>query len=328
MQNNNESKFVLFSWVFNNQGGGSEVQLNEINSNLKSKTLTWVHVNADDPNTRRWLKEEVTYLDDLILDALLDNDTRPRILEFQEGILMILRGANLNKGDDPEDMISIRLWIDKYRIISLEFRNVITVRDILANLKMGKGPKNSGEFITKLCSQLFKRMNPVLIALNEDTDNIEEQVMENPNYNERETIVTIRKQAILFRRYILPQREVLQNLINSELHWLDKVNKRYLQETYNDVQRYIEDLGAIRERSQIIKDELTNALSDRINKNLYVLSLIATTFLPLGFLTGLLGINVGGIPGANNDKAFWIFTFSLIILISLQIWLFRKFKWI
>ena len=171
-------------------------------------------------------------------------------------------------------------------------------------------------------------MNPVLTALNEDTDDVEEQIMENPNYNDRETIVTIRKQAIVFRRYILPQRAVIQNLINSELHWLDKANKRHIKETYNDIQRYIEDLDTIRERSQIIKDELTNSLSARINKNLYVLSLIAATFLPLGFLTGLLGVNVGGIPGANNDKAFWIFTFSLIMLVSLQIWLFRKFKWI
>ena len=157
-------------------------------------------MNAGNPGTRQWLKKEASYLDDLILDALLDSETRPRIMEFKEGVLMIMRGVNLNKGDDPEDMLSIRLWVDQYRIISLEIRGGNAAYDILNKLKMGQGPKNSGDFVVSLSSHLLKRMDPVLINLNEDTDNIEEQVIEDPKYNEREIIVTIRKQAILFRR--------------------------------------------------------------------------------------------------------------------------------
>ena len=91
--------------------------------------------------------------------------------------------------------------------------------------------------------------------------------------------------------------------------------------------RYVEDLDTIRERAQIVKDELSNMLSDRLNKNLYILSVIAAIFLPLGFLTGLLGINIGGVPGSDNPNAFWIFNAGLLVLISLQIWLFRKLKW-
>lgn len=323
------SKSILFALAFDGQGSATYLQNNEISDAIKSENLAWVHMNADSPSSREWLKKEANYLDDLILDALLDSETRPRILEFKEGILIILRGVNLNKGNNnPEDMISIRLWIDRYRIISLELRNLIAVNDIVTSLEHGNGPKNSGEFIAKLIQQLFSRMNPILTTLNEDADNIEEQVMENPNYKDREEIVSIRKQAIVFRRYMLPQREVIQALLLLELPWLEKMHRRYIQEAYNRVQRYIEDLDTIRERSQIIKDELTNSLSNQMNKNLYILSLIAAIFLPLNFLTSLLGINIGGIPGATNDNAFWIFTLALGILISIQFWLFRKLKWI
>jgi len=64
-----------------------------------------------------------------------------------------------------------------------------------------------------------------------------------------------------------------------------------------------------------------------LNKNMYVLSVVAAIFLPLGFLTGLLGINVGGMPGADNTDAFWIFCGLLVIVVGLQVLLFKKMKW-
>jgi zinc transporter len=93
------------------------------------------------------------------------------------------------------------------------------------------------------------------------------------------------------------------------------------------VVRYIEDLDAIRERAQIIMDELANIIAEKLNRNMYVLSVIAAIFLPLGFLTGLLGINVGGIPGAENEYAFLFFSALLLVIVVVQIILFKLKKW-
>jgi zinc transporter len=322
-----ECKSILFAWDFDGNGGGKSLACDTISKELKADTLAWVHMNATHKDTRKWLKKEVSYLDDLILDALLADETRPRIIEFDEGALLILRGINLNEGEEPEDMVSIRLWIDANRIISLERRNVKAVRDIEEKLKKAKGPKNAGDFLVQLAAQLLGRIEPVLTQLDEATDDIEEKVMENPSFDERQTIVDIRKQAIILRRYMSPQRDVMQHLRTSTLPWLDAMQKRHLQESYDRVLRYVEDLDAIRERAQVVKDELTNTLSDRLNKNLYVLSVVAAIFLPLGFLTGLLGINIPGIPGVENPNAFWIFCAALTLVVSGQVWLFKKLKW-
>ena len=131
----------------------------------------------------------------------------------------------------------------------------------------------------------------------------------------------------MYRRYIAPQRDVLAHLRISEQSWMDIVNKRKIQETMDHVIRYIEDLDTIRERAQIVKDELANVLSDRMNKNLYMLSVIAAIFLPLGFLTGLLGINLGGIPGAESQYAFFVFCGILTTVVAIQLLIFKKLKW-
>jgi zinc transporter len=139
--------------------------------------------------------------------------------------------------------------------------------------------------------------------------------------------VDIRKKAIMFRRYMAPQRDAIGQLRMSDLDCLSDIHKRQLQEAYNHIVRHVEDLDAIRERAQIVKDEIANILSDRLNKNMYVLSVIAAIFLPLGFLTGLLGINVGGIPGAGNEYAFWLFCGILGTLVALQVVVFKRLKW-
>ncbi len=322
-----ENNHIIHGWEIKGDGKGDLLGGQDISDTIKADTLAWVHLDATHPETRQWLTTELTYLDNIIIDALLAEETRPRILEFEKGALLILRGVNLNENEQAEDMISIRLWIDQHRIISIQRRPLKATKDIQERLMAGKGPKNSGDFITALSNRLFERMEPVFSELDERLDDVEERVMEMPDTKERQEISSIRKQAIMFRRYIAPQRDVIAHLRTSEQPWLDQTHKRRLQESLDRVVRYIEDLDTIRERAQIVKDELANALSDRMNKNMYVLSVIAAIFLPLGFLTGLMGINIGGMPGVDNDHAFWIFSGMLIVVVTLQTMLFKKLKW-
>ena len=234
---------------------------------------------------------------------------------------------NLNENAEPEDMVSTRIWIDPARIITVQVRDLKAIHDIQERIEAGTGPTDAGDFLTMLSARLFERMEPTFSELDDQLDDIEEKVIEDPEPSERQDITSIRKRAIIFRRYIIPQRDVMMGLRTSELQWLEQKHKRKIQENLDRLIRYIEDLDAIRERAQIVKDELSTILADRLNKNMYILSVIAAIFLPLGFLTGLLGINVGGIPGSDNGAAFWIFCALLITLVAGQIAVFKKLKW-
>ncbi len=318
---------VLLTYRFDGKGGGQPIAEGEVSRQIEDDQLAWIHMDATHPATRVWLEKEISYLDSFIVGALLEDETRPRMTQIGDGVLVILRGVNLNKDADPEDMVSIRLWIDQHRIISVRRRKLKAVWDIAKKLEAGKGPADAGQFISMLASRLFERMEPVLTALDEATDNIEEKVLESADTSLREGIISVRKQAIMFRRFMAPQRDAISQLRSADFGWLQEVHKRHLQESTNRVVRYLEDLDAIRERAQIVKDELANILADRLNKNMYVLSVIAAIFLPLGFLTGLLGINVGGIPGSDNGNAFWMFCGILIAVVTTQVIMFRKFDW-
>ena len=321
------NEFIIHACSIDGKGGGLNLQGDAISKLIEDKALAWVHLDALHEDTRPWLEKNLSYLDPLIVDALLAEETRPRIMEIDDGLLIIMRGMNFNENASPEDMISIRIWIDPSRIITIRRRKLKAVVDICEKLEKGTGPKSSGDFIAQLASRLFERMDPVMQELDEKLDTIEEEILDHPDPSKRQEITHTRRQAIIFRRYIAPQKDVLAQLRLSDQQWLDVTNKRQIQESLDRVTRYVEDLDAIRERAQIVKDELANALSDRLNKNLYILSVISAIFLPLGFFTGLMGINIGGMPGVDNDQAFWIFSGGLAIIVAIQMAIFKLLRW-
>jgi zinc transporter len=159
------------------------------------------------------------------------------------------------------------------------------------------------------------------------TADIEEKVLENHDVNLREDIIGVRKKVTIFRRYLTPQKEVIGALKISNQDWLNDMDRRNLQENYDHMVRYVEDLDEIKERSQIIHDELTNSITEKLNKNMYVMSVIASIFLPLTFLTGMFGMNVGGIPFNTNVDGFYTLTAIACAVGGLQILYFKRKKW-
>lgn len=321
------SEHILRAYMLDGTGAAKPLPRDNLTGLDQLDGLVWLHFDGSKPQTRDSLKTAFPSLDVLILDALLDVETRPRMTQMDDGVLLMLRGVNLNDGQEPEDMVAISAWADPNRIVCVSHERVRAVGDLETLLQSGKGPKDQGQFLSMLCKRLIQRLEPTLSQLDEATDAIEEQVMVMPDSSLREQIVDVRGQAIAFRRYLAPQRDAIDMLLLSDLDWLGDHHRRHFQESYNHVTRYVEDLDAIRERCQIVKDEIAHALADRLNRQMYVLSVITAIFLPLGFLTGLLGINVGGIPGAENGLAFWIFLGLLAGLVALQVAIFKWLKW-
>ncbi|MCG6903284.1 MAG: zinc transporter ZntB [Rhodobacter sp.] len=318
---------IIFAYALNGPRAGQALSGSDINEQLQSDALAWVHLDLNHPDARSWLQENLTYIDHHALDALLAEETRPRATEIAGGLLVNLRGVNLNEGADPEDMVSIRLWLDPHRIISLRRRRVRAAVDIEERIQNGTGPETAGQFIALLVERLATRAEPVLREIDDAADALEEDVVAHASPDLRRPITEIRRRTIQLRRYIGPQRDAVTAIRSSPLGWIDDQNRRRLTEAQDRLTRYVEDLDAIRERSQIVKDELTNARADRLNRNTYLLGVIAAIFLPLGFFTGLLGINVGGIPGTDNPAAFWIFTSGLVVVVAVQVVIFRLLKW-
>lgn len=308
--------------LFDGNGKGKDCTPDEIADWTPDKGTLWLHFNYSHPDIGEWLSAKCG-IDEITAEVLTSEETRPRSYATEDRLLLVLRGVNLNPDSDLIDMVALRAWIEPRRIITTRNRKLMAVDDVRNALYKGSGPRDSGDFMVQLCDRLTQRMTVAVSQFEEAEDVVEDQVLEECNYKLRPVLSEMRRRLISFRRYLAPQRQVLAQLQFEELSWLSKEQRSRFREIADRVTRYVEELDAIRERAGIAHDELESRLSEQMNKNMYVLSVVAAIFLPLGLLTGLLGINVLGIPGSENPYGFYFVAAILVVIAVIQIWLFR-----
>lgn len=309
-------------------GKWREIQWDEIRKWQPGNGLLWVHLDRAAEQAKIWLQKE-SGLNPLVSENLLAEETRPRALEIDGNLLINLRGVNLNPGADPEDMVSLRLWLEPERIVTSRRRRIMAINDIRERIDRGRGPQNTGDFLVEVAASLVDRMSPVIESLDETEDDLEDQVVTGERQEIRTKLAALRRQAISLRRYLSPQREALSRIQGEPIEWIDVHQKARLREIADRVMRYVEDLDSIRERAAVIQDEIANRVSEMMNSNMYMLAIVATILLPLGFVTGLLGINVDGLPGSKDAPwAFWGVTGILGILVLLEVYILRRLKWL
>jgi zinc transporter len=318
---------LICAYAFDGHGSGHLLDWDGLRAYRADEGWLWVHLQRDAPGSRNWLERE-SGLDEILCDALLSSESRPRCESYGEGLLISLRGVNLNPGADPEDMVALVLWAEAGRVISVRRRRIMAVDSVRASIDAGRAPPTTGDFLATLAEGLVERVGPVVDALEEQVADLEEDIIANRTDGIRLRLAELRRAAIALRRYIGPQREAMSRLLTQQADWISPTDRRWLREVADRITRYVEDLDAARERAQIVQEELAARVSEQINRNMYVLSIVAAVFLPLGLLTGYLGINVGGIPGADWRWSFAIVGVGILVVAGLELWLFRKLKWI
>ena len=322
-----EENGLLAACVLDGRGGGRELEWSDVRSWTSAEGPLWVHLDYSHPEAARWLQEE-SGLDPAVAAALTAEETRPRSLAGHGGLLVVLRGVNLNPGADPEDMVAIRMWLDEQRIVTTRQRSVKAIEAVRAALVAGDGPSTTSEFLVEVADGLTSRIGTVLSELDDRVDGLEDEVLSAESYELRSKIGSLRRETISLRRYLAPQRDAVSRLQNERVAWLDETSRVYLREIADRTTRYVEDLDSARDRAAVTQDELNSRLSERMNKTMYVLSIVAGIFLPLGLLTGLLGINVGGIPGTQSSWAFLIVCAILAFVGVAQLLVFKRMRWL
>jgi zinc transporter len=324
MEHKKQTPFV-YQFVLNGDQTHDQVANSKVD-NIEQGQTVWQHLDLTQTEAEDWIINH-SELDIGVISALCAEETRPRSFKAKGGVLIVLRGVNMNPGHDPEDMVAIRIWLEKDRIVSVRRRPMMSVEDIVTDLDKGQGPRSSGEFLTELVDKLANRIGDFVSRIDQELSETEDTLEEIEPAKLRATLGSLRRQIAVVRRYLAPQRDALDRLNHIETSIFNDRDRQRLRDESDRVSRYLEDLDLGRERAVVLQEAFLAQIAQQQNSRMYVISILSAIFLPLGFLTGLLGINIGGMPGAGSPDAFWVFLLMLVVLVAFQFWLLRKLKW-
>ena len=321
---------LLFARVLDGKGGGRPIAWQDLQGWRPSAPgeVLWAHLCRTEEGVTRWLETEFD-IPEPTAELLTGDLTRPRAFREGEVLVATLRGINFNPGAMPEDMVSMQLWCDGARLVTLRRFPLQTPRVTLAELDAGRGPTDAGSLVTSLTEHMVHRMNAAIVDMNDELTKLEELDFdkEDPDPLLRK-ITTIRRNCLALQRHMGPQHVALEAISRDAPDWFEGHDRREIGETIALVRRYLDDINVSKESAVVLLDELRGRSLAAAERTNYLLTIVAAIFLPLGFVTGLLGINVGGMPGVGSDTAFWIVCGLCAAVLAVQLMLFRYWKWL
>jgi len=308
-------------------GKGHEVDAAEACAARESPAIfVWVHLDGREQDTLQWLQVHGG-MPSTVIYALTAMETRPRSEAVAHGALINLRGPSAEEAKNGEDrLVSIRVWVEQGRAISVSFHPLDGIDRLVEQMKAGE-IKDPGDLVSHLGMVITKKVDPIISDLADLIDACELRLEPEQAYDTRRRIASARSDAIAYRRFVAPQRQALTHLAELDAPWLEEDDRLHLREAADRFARMAEELEAVRERSALIHEQLTDLRSELIENRALQLSVVALIFLPLTFITGLLGMNVDGIPDAHKPWAFAVVcVICLLIALGIAAW-FAAARW-
>lgn len=321
------SQGLLHAFVLDGNGGAQTVSFAQLDRlQLTEQQSLWLHWERSHLRTEQWLRES-SGLNEFACDLLLEENTRPRLLRLEnQELLLFLRAINLNPQSDPEDMISLRIFANAQHVYSLRQRPIQVTDELITAFAKDLGPKNISEMLLFFAQSLTDRVENVVSELADRIDQEESRVDTDERYiSDPLSMLKSRRRAANLRRFLAPQKEVFAAFTRTQESWFLTDDTLYWNELHNRLTLHLEELELTRERIGLVLETEHRRRNERMGRTMYLLAIITGFFLPMSFVTGLLGINVGGIPGAEQPHGFLL---SCLLLGGLAFgqWLF--FRWL
>ena len=314
---------AIISCQLDGKGGLIPINDSEV---IDCERPCWLHLNYTHSESADWLMS-TPLIPDTVRAGLAGDSMRPRVSRLGDGFMITLRSVNLNTESRPDQLVAIRVFINDKLIVSTRRRKVYAIDEVLTDLQNGNGPVDGGSWLVDVCDALTDHASEFIEELHDKIIELEDALLDQ-RVPARGELALIRKQIIVMRRYMAPQRDVYARLASERLGWMDDDQRRRMQEISDRLGRGLDDLDASVARTAVLADEITTVMADAMNRRTYTMSLLAMVFLPTTFLTGLFGVNLGGIPGGDWRFGFSVFCLMLVVLVLAVAWWLKRRNWL
>ncbi|MCG9127402.1 magnesium/cobalt transporter CorA [Candidatus Poribacteria bacterium] len=289
-------------------------------------TVLWIH--AEGIHDAEIIEEIGVHfgVNSLVLEDLMTSTQLPKIEVHDKYVFIILKsiGYPTTSLDISKEQIS--LIIGENFLISLQEEPgdlFASVKDRLRN-KMGRIRQMGVDYL--LCALIDIIVDNYFIIidqLNDRIEAVEEQAITNPTPEVLTEINSLRREFLFLRRPILPLRDVLEETVKGEIQFITQDTHLYFQDVYDHLEQVIHTIETLRIAVSELFNTYTSAISHRMNEVMKVLTVVATFFIPLTFITGIYGMNFKFMPELDS---LWGYPVVLLAMLTISIGMFIYFK--
>lgn len=248
---------------------------------------------------------------------------RPKLDDYERTALLVYYGV------DPDGTpVEVHFHVSGAWMITIHEEGHEIFKQAVKRLG-AEPPKTEEEAIYRVLDALTDSFFPVLDGIDDRIDDLMDAMMEKPSQDQRQELFHLRRKLIELRRIATPQRDILARGgdVLGRLPGLEADDARdWFRDVYDHLVRISELIDSYRDLLAGALDLYLSTVSNRLNSISAQLTIVATIFLPLTFVTGFFGQNFGMlVRHINSAAAFWGYGVgSMVLSAALLFWFFKR----
>jgi zinc transporter len=283
-------------------------------------TPLWLHFNLADTRATKWI-ESCELLPAGARELLLSHDTHVRQEAAGHGLALVIGDLHHDFDGDPEGVGTLRIYIDKQIIVTGRRHPLRTVDRLRRMLGAGPVVASTGDLFAMLIEELAETFQWEVKQLGEVVDEAEDDILAGRVHDRGTELGGIRRLMARLRRHINSGRQALAQGVHQAYRWAGNDDISDARQAVEHLDSIAQDLELVQERARLLQEEIAARLGEATNRNLYLLSVMTTVLLPINLITGIFGMNTGGLPWAQDEHGFWrvLIFMSIGVVVSLNV---------
>ena len=280
----------------------------------------WLHFSLSNATAERWMNEHLS-LPEHFFETLHEGTGSTRVEHEADSLIAVINDVVFDFSYDASQIAAVWMCVQHNCVVSARVQPLRSVDRLRLAVRAGDC------FATpvSLLVHLLRDQADVLQKIERDSaskvDGIEDKLLAGRLKTTRGTLGSLRRLFVRLRRLLAPEPASLFRLLNRPPTWFTGDDARELREATEESSAVLNDIAALQERTKLLQEELTAHTTEQTNRSIFVLTIVTVLALPINIVTGLFGMNVGGIPMSDAPHGFLIVLGLIFIFTMMAVWL-------
>ncbi len=289
----------------------------------RDDTLVWLHFDHGDPGAQQWITT-CERIPEAAKTLLLGSDNHMRIEAIGSGLCGIIGDLHHEFANQTDGLDVLRLYLDNHCLVSVRLRPLAAIEKLRKTISEGMQDGRPIALVTNFLLHVTDTLGDLILGLADSVDDVEEGILESRASRPGEELGRVRRLAARLRRHMVPQQHALLTLLAKLPNWVAEADAIRLRSAIEGLGALGHDLDLVQERARLLQEQASARLMEATNRNLYILSIVTVFFLPISLISGIFGMNLGGLPWNQTHLGFWYGMALMVATIIVTMILLRR----
>lgn len=282
--------------------------------------FAWLHFNLAQVAAERWLVRHAGLAPEFY-EMLHEGVASTRIERVEQALNAVVNDVHFDFELDASDISTLWISVDRRLVVTARRQPLRSVDRLRVAIGRGDAIRSTADLLERLMRTQADVLVGIVRSVTARVDRIEDELLAGRAAARRARLGGVRRVLVRLQRLLAPEPAALFRLLQTPPRWMATEDVQELRAAAEEFSVVLHDMQLLQERIKLLQEEVAASVNEDNNRSLYVLTVVTVLALPINILAGLFGMNVGGIPLADDDHGFWILVALVGAFTVVALWL-------